>query len=482
MHEIRPQPGPQTEFLSTSADIAIYGGSAGSGKSFALLLEPLRNVSNPDFFSVTFRRTGGQITMPGGLWDTSMSLYPHLNARPIQTSMTWRFKGGSKVKFSHMEHEKDRLNWQGSQIPLIMFDELTHFEESQFWYMMGRCRSMSGIPGYIRASTNPQCMGWVKDLIAWWLDKETGFPINERSGVLRWFARDGDTMVWTNTKEELVNLYGPSSAKSLTFIPANIQDNQILLARDPAYLANLKALPFVDRCELLDGNWNVERGAGSIFSRYWFEAVPCAPVTVLDRVRVWDRAATKFDGTNDPDWTAGVLLSRNTDGMFFVEDVVHMRETPLEVERAMENTAQQDGPRTRIIIFQDPGSAGVKEADDMVRKMARYSIKVLPCARGSGENSPLVTLSKPASAQAERGNVKLVKGRWNPEFLDELNAVPIGRHDDMAYAFAAGLMDIVGPGGGALTSASDVHVGRADSPLDADRMELAGSRLGRNDF
>jgi hypothetical protein len=148
---IGPQPGPQTQFLSTSADIAIYGGAAGGGKTFAELLEPLRHIGNKDFGAVIFRRTTPQITNEGALWDESGKLYPMLGAKPNQNELFWRFPSGATVSFAHLEHDKTVLNWQGSQIPLICFDELTHFTQKQFWYMVSRNRSMCGVRPYIGA-------------------------------------------------------------------------------------------------------------------------------------------------------------------------------------------------------------------------------------------------------------------------------------------------------------------------------------------
>jgi hypothetical protein len=142
---IGPQPGPQTQFLSTPADIAIYGGAAGGGKTFAELLEPTRHVHNKDFGAVIFRRTTPQITNEGGLWDESTKLYPLLGAIPKLGDLSWRFPSGATVSFAHIEHDSTVLNWQGSQIPLICFDELTHFTQKQFWYMVSRNRSMSGV-------------------------------------------------------------------------------------------------------------------------------------------------------------------------------------------------------------------------------------------------------------------------------------------------------------------------------------------------
>lgn len=74
---IGPQKGPQEQFLSSPADIVIYGGAAGGGKSFALLLEGLRHISNPNFGAVIFRRNVNQITAEGGLWDTASEIYPY---------------------------------------------------------------------------------------------------------------------------------------------------------------------------------------------------------------------------------------------------------------------------------------------------------------------------------------------------------------------------------------------------------------------
>jgi len=127
--EIRPQPGPQEQFLSSSADIVFYGGSAGGGKTWALLMEAVRHVQKHKGFGATiFRRTTPEIKNEGALWDTSYQLYPFLKGRPRETDLSWRFPPhGNRIAFSHMEHESDKENYQGAQIAFIAFDELTHF-------------------------------------------------------------------------------------------------------------------------------------------------------------------------------------------------------------------------------------------------------------------------------------------------------------------------------------------------------------------
>lgn len=270
MQSIRPQKGFQESALSTPADIAILGGSAGAGKTYTLLLEFLRHINNPGWGGVIFRRTSPQIKNEGGLWDTSLKIYPLVGAEPRESSLEWKFKSGSKMKFSHLEYEKNVLDWQGSQIPFIGFDELTHYSESMFWYLLSRNRSVCGVAPYVRATCNPDPDSWVAKLIDWWIG-EDGFPIPERSGKIRYFTRDGSDYIWGDTRQEVIEkawyflekLVGDSGVKpedfvkSLTFVGGTINDNKELLKVNPGYLANLAAMDSQTRSQLLDGNWKI---------------------------------------------------------------------------------------------------------------------------------------------------------------------------------------------------------------------------------
>lgn len=285
MEEIKPQPGPQETFLSTPADIAIYGGAAGGGKSWALLLEPLRHVTRiADFTAMFFRRNAVQVKNPGGLWDESVKLYPLAGATPVSNTMLWDFPGGGFVKFGHLENESSVFNWQGAQIPLICFDELTHFSITQFFYMLSRNRSTCGVRPYIRATTNPDVDSWVAEFIAWWIDQETGFPIPSRGGKIRWFIRINDKLIWADTAQELIELYGseanPVFPKSVTFIPASIYDNKKLMEADPGYLANLQAQDEVQRARLLDGNWKTRKVFNGLFKKDWLKFTDIRPSTL----------------------------------------------------------------------------------------------------------------------------------------------------------------------------------------------------------
>jgi predicted phage terminase large subunit-like protein len=410
--ELRPQPGPQWAFLSSPADIVIYGGQAGGGKTWGLLLEPTRHVHNSEFSAVIFRQTSTQIRNPGGLWDESMKLYPLMQAEPREYILEWEFPSGAKVKFAHLQHEPDKLQWQGAQIPFIGFDELTHFSETQFFYLLSRNRSLSGVRPYVRATTNPDADSWVAGFIAWWIDQETGYPITERAGVLRWFVRVSDAMIWADTPEELARQYPTLHPKSVTFIPASVHDNQKLMLANPEYLANLMALPLVERERLLAGNWKIRPAAGMVFNRAWFEIVPAAPAEAK-RVRYWDKAATAGGG----DWTVGARMALK-DGIFYVEDVVRGQWGSGEREKVIRQTAESDGIAVRIYVEQEPGSSGVDSVKTTVINLQGYAI--LP-DKVTGDK---ITRANPMAAQAQAGNVKLVRGTWNEPYLRELHAFP----------------------------------------------------------
>ncbi len=425
----KPQLGPQEQFLSSTADICIYGGAAGGGKSWGLLLEPIRYTENPDFSAVIFRRTSPQVRNPGGLWDESQKLYATLGGIQKTSTLSWEFPSGAAVRFAHLEHEKNRLDWQGAQIPLIGFDELTHFTESQFFYLLSRNRSLCGVKPYVRATTNPDNDSWVARLIEWWIDKESGYAIPERSGVVRWFIRVQDKLIWGGTKKELMDVHLNTQPKSLTFINASLTDNAILMKQDPGYAANLEALPLVERERLKHGNWRIRPQAGLYFKRPYFAVAQAAP-TNIRRIRYWDLAATEKTDTNDPDATVGLKLAIDENGTFYIEDVLHIHASPLKVEQAILNVAQYDGIECLIGLEQDPGQAGKMEVSYYTRKLAGFTVMT------ERPMTNKITRASPVAAQAEAGNIKLLPGNWHDTFLNELERFPEGRHDDCVDALS----------------------------------------------
>lgn len=439
---IKPQP-IQELFHKSQADVVIFGGAAGGGKSFSLLMEPLRHLGKVDGFgAVVFRRNVNQVHAEGGLWSTAMKLYPLVGAVPRESKSDWEFGPyGNKVKFAHLEHDKNVLDWQGSQIPLIMFDELTHFSSKQFWYMMSRNRSTCKVRPYIRATTNPDPDSWVRKFIDWWIGPD-GLPDPDRAGVVRWFVRVEDELVWDESKEALIKQYPLLLPKSATFIPATLDDNPALVKQDPGYKANLMSLSRVDRERLLFGNWNVKEAAGELFKDSWFTITEYVPNDVTVWVRYWDRAATEPSTSSpDPDYTAGVLMGVRQDGSVVIADIARDRLTPGGVENMIKRIAKQDNREFGAVVSwqqTDPGQAGVVEKHHLSKALAGYDIRFDPVPR-----SAKIQRAKPLSAQVEAGNVTLVNGPWVSSFLAEASQFPHGKHDDMVDA-AAGAYQKIG--------------------------------------
>jgi len=258
----------QEKVLSCPADIVIWWWQAGAGKTFSLLLDPLRLTTEPKCRAIIFRRTTPQIKGWGWLWDNSVDLYPSWWWTPIESKSKWTFKSWAEIAFSHMEYEKDKLNHQGLQYAFIWFDELTHFTKTQFLYLLTRNRSISRIKPYIRCTCNPDSESWVKEMIEWYLD-EDGFIDKKRDWIIRFFTVDSWNFIWWETKQELIDNNphifqgiinkGDSPEdyiKSFTFIEWNLDENEKLLKADPTYKANLMAQDEITKKALLYGCWN----------------------------------------------------------------------------------------------------------------------------------------------------------------------------------------------------------------------------------
>lgn len=445
--DIGPQPGFQQSFLTTPADIAFGGGSAGAGKSMALLLDPLRHVSIPGFDAIFFRRVSTQIRGGGGVWDEALKLYPKVGARVRAHASEFLFPTEgrpARVAFSHLQYETDVHSHQSKQYAAILFDEICQFTERQFWYLVGRNRSTCGIRPYVRACTNPDPDSWVREFLAWWIDPETGFPIPERAGVLRWFLRINDKIEWADSPDELLDRFpdaSPEDPLSVTFIPGRLDENKILNTVDPGYRAKLLALPLVERQKLLEGNWNARARAGNVFRREWFEVVDVRPAEIIKTVRGWDKASTEKQKGNDPDWTAGVKMSKTRSGLIVIEHAIKRRESPGGVERLLRSIASQDGPEVGTWQWKDPGQAGKVDVHYLVKAMEGYNFRSEPATRSK------LVYANPLSAQAEAGNVKLLRGEWNGEFLAELEAFPDGPHDDYVDGASLAYRKLVGRSG-----------------------------------
>lgn len=438
--------------MATPASICIYGGAAGGGKSFGLLLSALRYKNVPGFGCTIFRKNFNQIFAQGGLWDESMEIYQGVKgACPKFARGQWLFCNDegqtlSKVTFAHIEKDEDVHKWQGSQICELGFDELTHFSEKIFFYMLSRNRSACGVEPFVRATCNPDANSWVAKFIEWWIDQDTGYPIPERSGKIRWFIRRDETLYWANTRQELWKRFNlttteeKSEPRSVTFIMSKLSDNKELLRVNPCYLANLKALSQVERERLLMGNWKIKAAAGLYFKRSQLgDILNNVPIDVIQWVRCWDLAATEKDEGGDPAYTAGVLMGKRANGRYVVADVVNKQMSASDVRQTIKHTAQIDMARykrVRVRLPQDPGQAGKEQAQSYIKFLAGFDVTTV------AESGSKEARAEPMAAQWQVGNFDIVYGDWNEEYLLQLENFPDGKFKDMVDASANAFAEI----------------------------------------
>ena len=437
-------------FQVSPADITIYGGAAGGGKTYALLMDPLRHRDNGLFGSVIFRNTFPQIDSEGGLWDTSELLYPYVQGQPNRSRYWWTFPSGMRVRFGYLNRDSDKFYYQGAQIAMIAYDQLEQIGESSFFFMLSRNRSMSGIPGYIKATCNPDADSWLAQFLAWWI-ADDGYAHSDRSGKIRFFIRYREALVWSSRPEKLLAIDPQAEPKSVTFITSTVYDNQILLQKDPSYVANLKALLPVDRERLLGhptrgGNWKIKAGAGDIFNRDWFELVTPEQVPQNgDACLFWDFASTeKQTQGDDPDYTAAVLMLKADDRYWWLQ-TISFREGPGETMRRFRNRSRQIaaeqkrlGRRFYLRWEIEPGSAAKRENEQLMAEFPELD------AEGIRSTGDKLVRARPLAQSAFIRMVYMVFGDWTEETLIHLHNQPHLKHDDIMDAGGGAYNVLVG--------------------------------------
>jgi predicted phage terminase large subunit-like protein len=181
---------------------------------------------------------------------------------------------------------------------------------------------------------------------------------------------------------------------------------------------------------------------GGLFKRSWFKPIGAVPSGGRRYVRAWDFAATAKNATNNPDYTAGVLMSRGAEGDFLIHSVDRFRGTPRDVKAAVKHNAAIDGRQTTIRIAQDPGQAGKDQAETYIRDLAGYTVNVV---RPTGEKA---TRAAPLAVQAEAGNLSILRtgnpdeDAWIEPFMAEMTLFPAASHDDQVDAAADAFSEI----------------------------------------
>lgn len=384
----RPTP-IQLDFLTEPAFEAFYGGAAGGGKSDALLMAALQYVDEPGYAALILRRSYADLALPGAIMDRAIEWLGPTDAKWNEIDKTFTFPSGAKLVFGYLATHRDKYRYQSSEFQFVAFDELTQFEEPQYRYLLSRVRRLEGsnVPLRVRSASNPGGVG--------------------HDWVHRYFVDPGDP--------------------SRPFIPARLEDNPFLDTDE--YDKALSRLDPITRAQLRYGDWSV-RPEGGMFKRGWFRIVEHPPMSAR-RIRYWDMAATVADTGTDPDWTAGAKVSRDPSGMFTIEHVTRLRDTPANVEQHIRTTADLDGVGTSIRMEQEPGASGKTVIDHYLRNvLAGFDF------RGDRPSGPKIARAAPVSALAEQGLLQVVRGPWVDAFMDEAELFPQGAHDDQVDAVA----------------------------------------------
>ena len=268
-------------------------------------------------------------------------------------------------------------------------------------------------------ATNPMyghgIMDWIKDF---YLDNE-GIPVPERSNVERYFVMQGGNPIWYNTRAEAEAIHGKGpSAGILSFrsIRAHLLDNKPLMKADPTYISKLKALSPIKQRIYLDGSWFAREEEAGLFRRNMVTMVKHPSVNARKRVVSFDQASTPVSSKNSaPDWTRGVVMSKDDKGVYTIEDMVSCRDRPHVVEQLIYDTARQY-PGATIVISIDPGSSGVAYSNSIKKNLAEMGIA---CKQVRPQKAKRVRFL-PFSALAEAGYVQVVEADWNEEMFNEM--------------------------------------------------------------
>lgn len=475
MEQIKPQDGPQTMAAKSGAQILVYGGGAGGGKSFFQAYRAFKYHKVKSYNAALFRRTFTQLQGSGSLWDECMGIYPLFGGQSTTRPLEFTWPSPSRVEFRHLQHDATVFDHKSKQYAYLGFDEATDFTGHQFTFMLSRLRTVSGVPKQFVLTTNPDPDSYLRTWIDWWISND-GTPDPAKSGKLRFWARMKDEIVWKGRREDFLeynDFQGEDKegrrkvdflVHSMTFIPATVYDNKILLEKDPSYEGNLKNLPTVERERYLGGNWDVKESAGDMFQRTWFRIWGSTDLErtlmnqdgptshVVQSVRWWDFAATPVQGdlvpgverpadfkardpnTSNPDWTVGVRLDRCADGRIIVADVKFARDTPGAIEALVERTAMEDGPRTVCGWWEDPGQASKGQSERLQARVSKHTL----CAVEHQGQSKMVYAREPSRA-AYRGEMFYRAGKWNMQFFNQLEQFPAASkdiHDDAPDALS----------------------------------------------
>ena len=278
----------QEKFIKSDAFETLFGGAAGGGKSYGQLVDALLYaLKYPKSKQIIFRSTFADLEK--SLIRVSLDLYPLSIADYNSSKHTWKFNNGSIIDFGYIQYEKDVYQYQSAEYDVIRFDELTHFTEFMYTYMISRCRGANPYPKRIKSSTNPGGVGhtWVKER----------------------FIDIGEPNVIHNCKLET------GEEVTRIFIPSLVTDNKFMLEYDPDYIKRLDALPEKERKALKYGDWDIYDGM--FFPEFKRSIHVIEPFKIPDN---WNRYIAMDYGL---DMFAVIFIAIDTKGKAYVYNEIH---------------------------------------------------------------------------------------------------------------------------------------------------------------
>lgn len=278
----------QQRFINSEAFETLFGGAAGGGKSYGQLVDALLYaLKYKKSKQIIFRSTFADLEK--SLIRVSLEIYPLSIADYNSSKHTWKFQNGSIIDFGYIQYEKDVYQYQSAEYDVIRFDELTHFTEFMYTYMISRCRGANPYPKRIKSSTNPGGVGhvWVKERFI-----DIGEPNTVHTCKLE-------------TGEEVTRI----------FIPSLVTDNKFMLDYDPDYIKRLDALPEKERKALKYGDWDIYDGM--FFPEFKRRVHVIEPFQIPD---TWNRYIAMDYGL---DMFAVLFIAVDTKGKAYVYNEIH---------------------------------------------------------------------------------------------------------------------------------------------------------------
>ena len=477
--DVKPQEGKQMEVFKViaeqKADFILLTGGRSSGKTELIVMADLLFADDPNFRSVKFRRTYKQLTRAGGLWQKAAAQYKFFNATPNKSDLKYIFPSGAETAFSYCDTMADAESWRGSELSLIAYDEINHHEWEQISMLQTCLRSQAEMSSMMIGTCNPDENSWVYQLFlkGYYIDEETGFPIEERNGDIRYYIIDPVTErpVFSDNldffEEHYPHIIRPINPvtgeemyvepKRFCFFSLCIWDNPIAQRLNPKYVAELVSLPPYKRDTQLYGNWLAKAEKTKMFKREFLRGLGDHPEYGIEEVtlpsnrttcRAWDLAYTEPSQANKyPDYTASIKIHRCSRGYYYLDGGWHpelhdtlkdnkgekvlgrFRKNVGVRDEWMLRQAQYDGNKTTVVIPKASAS-GKAEFEQLKVMFVNNGFKVVGAATGNVSGAKALRFS-PFCSAAEQGLVFILKDTFKSShtldlFLEELENMEEG--------------------------------------------------------